>query len=251
MTFVRKKAASTVEVLLGGGADPSARTTTGGHTPLHLATQYCGDPAIVAMLLAAGSPPNARTRRTDGITEGGRTALHYAAINRTEKTGTAAVRALMKSGAAVNVLDAWRNTPLAMACEAGRYATARALVEAGGSVQFRGRRVPENTSIDDMFESDFLQDADESAEIRRLIALSTRRWTVSIHRELGQLCSAWVATVLLTAHRLESTNVAPRMPAEMWYAILELIPIPEMKAALPHVVIGHHTSAAMKTFDFD
>jgi hypothetical protein len=219
---------------------------------LHIAAQYCDEASVVTMLLDAGASPHARTRRTEGITEGGRTPLHYASLNRNVRFGAAAVQVLVNRGAAVNVLDTWQTTPLAVACENERYGTARALVVAGGIVQLRGKRVPEDLSVDDAFDRECItDDTEESRRTRRFIQHSTELWAPALHLELAPLCTTWVSTVLCVAHRLDCEGIAPRLPPELWLLILRRIPIPQMKAALPHAIIGQHSTDGVGGFDFD
>ena len=92
--------AAGVAALLDAGADPNARTETGG-TALHVAAMVSSTPAVVTALLNAGADPNARN-------ELGATPLHFAA--RSSKT-PAVVSALLDAGVDPDARDQYGDTP--------------------------------------------------------------------------------------------------------------------------------------------
>jgi hypothetical protein len=106
--------------------------------------------------------------------------------------------------------------------------------------------------VDDAFDRECItDDTEESRRTRRFIQHSTELWAPALHLELAPLCTTWVSTVLCVAHRLDCGGIAPRLPPELWLLILRRIPIPQMKAVLPHAIIGQHSTDGVGGFDFD
>ena len=115
------------EYRLGGASQP------GGSTPLHFASAWARDPAIVPLLVQAGADVNARNGS-------GGSPLHSAARNTEDP---ALVLALVEAGAE---LDAWTSrgyhgddgvTPLHEAVIGGRPSVVAALLAAGADVHAR------------------------------------------------------------------------------------------------------------------
>ena len=95
---------------------------SGSYQPLHMAAEVgAGD--VVAMLLAAGADPSART-----VDVGGATPLHFAAAAG-EVTG---IPALLDAGADVDAREtSWGQTPLMFAASRGRADAVLLLLEGG------------------------------------------------------------------------------------------------------------------------
>lgn len=120
-------------LLLEAGADPSAVTRIGAHTPVLVAARR-GHDAVLQTLLEAGADPNARTSTA------GTSALHFAAAAGTPD----AVRLLVEHGADVNAREAsHEHTPLMFAAAANHAETIRTLLEAGADPDLTNR-------VDDM-----------------------------------------------------------------------------------------------------
>jgi ankyrin repeat protein len=117
-------------VVIAAGADVSARTRLGHHTPLHIAAAN-GRAAIVRRLLDAQASPSV-------MTSTGATPLHFAAA----AGNLEIVLALLDRGADVNAKEPnWGQTPLMFAAAAGRTDVVRALVGRGANVTVAGRVV--------------------------------------------------------------------------------------------------------------
>ena len=85
--------------------DPDARRHreyAGGHTPLHLASSWTPDPAVITLLIGSGADVAARDRNNH-------TPLHYAAG---DNENPAVIAALADAGADVNAVAALGRTPL-------------------------------------------------------------------------------------------------------------------------------------------
>ena len=110
----------TAELLLGAGADLTAVTRVGAHTPLHVAAT-AADPSVVQALLEGGADPNAVTTTDTGP-------LHFAAAS----GNRAVVRALIAAGADVNAKELrWGQTPLMFAAAGNRVDAITTLLESG------------------------------------------------------------------------------------------------------------------------
>jgi ankyrin repeat protein len=116
------------QLLIGAGANASARTRYGG-TPLAMASLN-GNASFVDLLLKAGADPNT-------VTANGETVLMIAA-----RTGVdAAVRALLSQGANPNSKEDHRGqSALMWAATEGHVEAVRALIEAGADVTARSRQ---------------------------------------------------------------------------------------------------------------
>lgn len=107
--FFHTATVETVAACLEAGADVNARSESAvpfgaeaGYTPLHFAALDSADPAVIALLLAAGAHVAARNRR-------GETPLHGAArLNHS----VAVVEELVRAGADLDARDREGNTPL-------------------------------------------------------------------------------------------------------------------------------------------
>ena len=113
------------------------RTRTGraGTTPLHLASMWTRDPAVISVMAGAGADVNARDDR------------NYAPLHLTARhnANPAIVSALLEAGAEVNawatgyhVDEGWDYTPLHEATANRNPAVAAVLVEGGAHVNARG-----------------------------------------------------------------------------------------------------------------
>ena len=140
-TFFHLAPIETVAGCIQGGADVKARLDftlggaiqTSGSTPLHFASVWARDPAIVSLLVQAGAEVNA-------LDNSGGSPLHAAAGS---TDGPAMIVALAKAGAE---LDVWRPgihspygwTPLHLAVDSNRNpAVTAALIEVGADVHAR------------------------------------------------------------------------------------------------------------------
>ena len=98
-----------VTALVKAGADPNARDSRGGWTPLHLAAQTGKNPAVVTALIKAGADPGAKDKK-------GRTPLQLAEkFNKTPAVVDALKQARVDPGASVKTkarvsCEKW-NTP--------------------------------------------------------------------------------------------------------------------------------------------
>ena len=136
-TFFHLAPTEAVARCIEGGADVSARPEEGGgglrlgSTPLHYASAWARDPAVVSLLVEAGADANARDRE-------GYSPLHRAAeLN--DNPGMITV--LLDAGAEVDAwakgfsVDwGWDYTPLHLAATNENPAVAAALLEAGANV---------------------------------------------------------------------------------------------------------------------
>ncbi len=108
------------EVLLAAGADHSATTRLGRHTPLHVAAAS-GHAGVAEALLAGGAAP-------DPVTSTGAQPIHLAAASGNVEL----VAALTASGASLDATETkWGMTPLMFAAVSGRADAIRAMLEAG------------------------------------------------------------------------------------------------------------------------
>ena len=111
-------------LLLKSGANVSAATRIGRHTPLHVAAKG-GFAPVVRALVAAHADVNALT--TTGVS-----ALQFAAASGNVET----VDILLAAGADVNVREPeWGQTPLMFAAAAGRTAVVKTLLAHGADVR--------------------------------------------------------------------------------------------------------------------
>ncbi len=136
---------STVRRALNRGADPNARESSEGQTPLHVAVRRSWKPRhaepglavrmrapladvanTIRALLEAGA--QAGTADNDGITP-----LHWAAGHGMSDI----IRLLIAAGANVNARDKFSYTPLHQAVSAGHLEAARVLIDAGADVNVR------------------------------------------------------------------------------------------------------------------
>ena len=115
-------------VLIDAGADISAVTRIGGHTPLHVASR-AGYAPVVQALLTAGA-------RSNEVTSTGVTPLHFAAA-----AGSAdAVQLLLHHGAEPNAREPeWGQTPLMFAAAADRADAIPVLITGGADPSITAR----------------------------------------------------------------------------------------------------------------
>jgi ankyrin repeat protein len=107
-------------LVLNAGADPSAQTRIGHHTPLHVAARS-GQADIVRLLVGAKASVNA-------LTTTGAAPLHFAAAS----GNAAAVTIVLDAGADANAREPqWGQTPLMFAAAAGRTEVVKALLARG------------------------------------------------------------------------------------------------------------------------
>ena len=104
-----------VEALLDAGADPNAKQSPEGSTPLGVAANR-GWESIVRLLLKRGA-------KVDGPARTLQTPLHLAA----REGNTAVVRILLDAGASRTALDFERKTPFERADQGGHLAVMRLL----------------------------------------------------------------------------------------------------------------------------
>ena len=115
-------------LMIAAGADVSAKTRLGGHTPLHIAAAG-GRTAVVKRLLDAKASPAVTTTT-------GATPLHFAAT----AGNLDIVVALLDRGADVNAKEPqWGQTPLMFAAAAGRTDIVKALITRGADMSVAGR----------------------------------------------------------------------------------------------------------------
>lgn len=108
------------ELLIAAGADLSAATRLGSHTPLHVAAA-AGSSGVAEALLAAGA-------EIGKTTETGAQAIHYAAASGSAPT----LEVLAAAGADLDAVEPhWGQTPLMFAAGMARADAAAALLEAG------------------------------------------------------------------------------------------------------------------------
>jgi len=129
------------KLLLKAGADVNAREGWGGQTPLMWAASQ-NQPAMISLLASKGADTNARATvrdwqrrvtaegRPKDMNHGGFTPLLFAA----REGYVDAARALLKSGADINLPDPDGTTPLVMALTNGQWDMAKALIESGANV---------------------------------------------------------------------------------------------------------------------
>jgi ankyrin repeat protein len=111
-------------LLLKAGADPSAVTRVGAHTPLHVAAKG-GREGVVRLLVGAKADVRA-------LTTTGAAPIHFAAAS----GSTEAVRILLDAGADANVREPqWGQTPLMFAAGSGRTDVVKLLVARGADVR--------------------------------------------------------------------------------------------------------------------
>ena len=103
------------------------RQFAGGHTPLHLASAWARDPAVIALLIGAGADIAA-------LDQDNHTPLHYAAL---DNENPAVVVALVEAGAGVNAVAALGRTPLHQAATNPNPAIMAELLRRGGDVTSR------------------------------------------------------------------------------------------------------------------
>ena len=126
--FFHTATVETVAACLEAGADVNARSESAvpfgaeaGYTPLHFAALDSADPAVIALLLAAGADVAARNRR-------GETPLHGAArLNHS----VAVVEELVRAGADLDARDREGNTPLHVSRLIGHPPVIHLLLELG------------------------------------------------------------------------------------------------------------------------
>ena len=117
-------------LLMDAGADPTAVTRIGEHTPLHVASR-AGHAPVVTALVEAGADVQASTTT-------GATPLHFAAASGSGE----AVAALIAAGADSNAREPeWQQTPLMFAAEAGRAGAISALLVGGADPRQTGKVV--------------------------------------------------------------------------------------------------------------
>jgi len=117
-------------LLLQSGANPSAVTRIGAHTPLHVAAK-AGNADVVRLLVGAKADVRA-------LTTTGAAPLHFAAAS-----GNAdIIKVLLDAGADANVREPqWGQTPLMFAAAAGRTDAVRALLARGADIAATARVV--------------------------------------------------------------------------------------------------------------
>lgn len=103
------------------------REYAAGHTPLHMASAWTRDPAVITLLLGAGADVSARDRNNH-------TALHYAAA---DNGNPAVIAALADVGADVNAVAAMGRTPLHQAATNPNPAILAELLRRGADVTSR------------------------------------------------------------------------------------------------------------------
>lgn len=131
--------AEMASLLVGHGADITAGTRVGSHTPVHVAASRAHS-EVVRVLLEAGADPAARTST-------GATPLHFAA----DAGDAASIRLLTDHGAAVDPREpVWDQTPLMFAAPKGRVDAIRALLERGADPSLTAKVVdiPERSAQD-------------------------------------------------------------------------------------------------------
>ncbi len=117
-------------LLMDAGADPTAVTRIGEHTPLHVASR-AGHAPVVTALVVAGADVQASTTT-------GATPLHFAAASGSGE----AVAALVAAGADPNAREPeWQQTPLMFAAAAGRAGAISALLVGGADPRQTGKVV--------------------------------------------------------------------------------------------------------------
>jgi ankyrin repeat protein len=117
--------------LIYAGANVSAVTRIGAHTPLHIAARS-GNPAVVKALLAANAVVDAKTSPS------GATALHLAATSGNVEV----ITALVDAGGDVNAKEPeWEQTPLMFAAAAGRTDAVKRLLERGADVNAQSKSI--------------------------------------------------------------------------------------------------------------
>ncbi len=108
------------ELLIAAGADLSATTRLGSHTPLHVAAA-AGSAGVAEALLAAGA-------EVAGTTDTGAQAIHYAAAS----GDSATVEVFAAAGADLDAVEPhWGQTPLMFAAGMARADAAAALLASG------------------------------------------------------------------------------------------------------------------------
>ena len=121
--FFRYAGAADVSRCIEAGADPNARNVF-GDTPLHSASKYGKDPAVIMVLLKAGADPNAKTQGEIGS---GNTPLHFVAQMH---ENPALITTLVAHGADPNVRDSLGLTPRKIVKISSRRRKISALLEA-------------------------------------------------------------------------------------------------------------------------
>jgi hypothetical protein len=120
LTAARKGDVERLKAALAAGAPVDAMDPSFGQTALIRAAMF-GQPAAVSALLDAGARPEV------AAAPDGRRALHWAAL----VGSTEAIAALTGAGAEIDCPDAYGETPLGIAVEAGAPTAVEALLRAG------------------------------------------------------------------------------------------------------------------------
>ncbi|KAK3289779.1 hypothetical protein CYMTET_2814 [Cymbomonas tetramitiformis] len=120
--------ADMVDLLIQHGARVTARDSTDGRTPMHIALSKPCPAHEIVLKLARGGGANMVL-----MDEFKATALHLAAGN----GHTAVVEALCQAGADIEALDSRKETPLHLAATSGQTTTVEALCQLGAEIEAR------------------------------------------------------------------------------------------------------------------
>lgn len=143
---VNQDTIDTVKALLAAKPDVAARDNK-NRDALYYAVNS-GNAVMVAALLAAGA--QATVQYADG-----QTPLHLAVLCDQNEDCYAIIKSLMKAGNDPNAVDAAGNTPLMVACRAGRVGSAKTLLEQ--KVDLNKRNLRNETALELAYQSNTLE----------------------------------------------------------------------------------------------